>query len=265
MPCSSLPLAHKAHPSSNSCKIRTVSPFEIGSSSGNEGMNLDFTIALLGGGIVPGLIPALFHDALGIANGVAMAPDWLNCMPDDWGASLYVSEAGSKVLASRGLLIHVDTRERRRCMKRFRSKIRATATSTRTTAMTMPAMAPAGKVCLDTAPLSEAEAEEVMADADGNGGVVDDSNEDELADVDTATAEPEDDDDVVDDIEEVDELVMVAVVDSDGALDAVEDSALVIVIVVIGTALLVYSSSSRGTCGSGDRFRCRTRSAGRCC
>lgn len=264
MPCSSLPLAHKAHPSSNSCKIRTVSPFEIGSSSGNEGMNLDFTIALLGGGIVPGLIPALFHDALGIANGVAMAPDWLNCMPDDWGASLYVSEAGSKALASRGLLIHVDTRERRRCMKRFRSRIRATATSTRTTAMTMPAMAPAGKVCLDTAPFcctSEAEAGvETMADADGNGGVVDDC--DGPAEFDSATDETEEEEeeeeegDAVEDSEEVvDDLVVVAVVDSDVALDAVEDSSLVIVMVVNGTALLVYSSSSRGSSGSGARFR----------
>lgn len=261
MPCSSLPLAHKAHPSSNSCKIRTVSPFEIGSSSGNEGMNLDFTIALLGGEIVPGLIPALFHEALGIVRGVAVAPDWLNCMPDDWGSLLYVSEAGSKarpLLASRGLLIHVDTRERRRCMKRFRSRIRATARSTRIMAMTMPAIAPAGKVCLDTAPLSETEAGvEAMADADGNGGVVDDSNEDELANVDSATAETEDEDEdeAVVDSDEVDELVMVAVVDSDVALDAVEDSSLVIVMVVIGTALLVYSSSSRGICGSGDRFR----------
>ncbi len=236
-------------------------------------MNLDFTIALLGGGIVPGLIPALFHDALGIVNGVAMAPDWLNCMLDDWGASLYVSEAGSKarpVLASRGLLIHVDTRERRRCMKRFRSRIRATATTTRTTAMTIPAMAPAGKVCLDTAPFcctSEAEAGvEAMADADGNSGVVDDSDEDEPANVDSATDETEEEeeeedeeDDAVEDSEElVDDLVVVAVVDSDVALDAVEDSSLVIVMVVIGTALLVYSSSSRGStgiCGTGARFR----------
>lgn len=247
-----------------------VSPFEIGSSSGNEGMNLDFTIALLGGGIVPGLIPALFHDALGIVNGVAMAPDWLNCMPDDWGPSLYVSEAGSKarpVLASRGLLIHVDTRERRRCMNRFRSRIRATATSTRTTAMTMPAMAPADKVCLDTAPFcctSEAEAGvEAMADADGNGGVVNDSDEDEPAKVDSATDETEEEDEEEDGAEEdseevVDDLVVVAVVDSDVTLDAVEDSSLVIVMVVIGTALLVYSSSSRGSteiCGSGARFR----------
>lgn len=270
MPCSSLPLTHKAHPSSNSCMIWMVSPFVIGSSSGNEGMNLDVTIAELDEGTVPWPIPVLavlFHDALGIVRGVTTV-DWLNCMAGDGGASLDVPETGSK-LASRGRLIHVDTRERRRCIKRFRSRTRATTTSTRITAMTMPTMAPAGRVCLDTAPFcctSDAEADvEAMTDTDGNGGieVVDDSDEDDPTEVDSAIDEPKEEEEgsEVEDSKEVDDedllVAVVVIVVRDTSLDAAEDNDLVMVIVVIGTVLVAFPSCSSRTeiCGSCAHFR----------